>query len=136
MVSAFGLFKVVSFHIIDHFVHRVLINVPAFLSSPDGPLNVTISGPSTVLPASSVTLNCTAASLPACTFIWFYNGNKVANTSVYKIPSIAKNQSGEYTCSAVNNVTTNVAIAKWTVTVIGKFFTKKNILFSKLFKTI
>ncbi|XP_062847678.1 carcinoembryonic antigen-related cell adhesion molecule 5-like [Trichomycterus rosablanca] len=84
-----------------------------------GSLNLTISGPYIILAKSSVTLNCTASSQPASSYTWLFNGSVVANTSSYKIPSIAANQGGEYTCQAQNSVTGLTGTVKWNLIVIG-----------------
>lgn len=92
------------------------------MCSLDGPMNMTISSSITVQVNSSVTLNCSAASLPNATYSWVFNGTNQAAGAVYQIPSVALNQSGEYTCIAINNVTGLNSSARTNLTVIGKKF--------------
>ncbi|XP_072536669.1 carcinoembryonic antigen-related cell adhesion molecule 1 [Salminus brasiliensis] len=83
-----------------------------------GPWNVTISGPAIAETESSVTLNCSALSQPPSNYSWYYNGAKVAVGSVYVTGSLSLNSSGEYTCTAHNNVTGINSSATWNLTVI------------------
>ncbi|XP_062395016.1 hemicentin-1-like [Sardina pilchardus] len=70
-----------------------------------GPDNVTISGPSTLSTGSNVTFTCDASSWPESSISWFFNGSEVEMSSVYKKYSLSPADSGEYSCTAHNNMT-------------------------------
>nr|CAQ13811.1 novel protein similar to vertebrate titin (TTN) [Danio rerio] len=70
-----------------------------------GPWRVTINGPSMAETGSSVTFNCTADSLPASQFSWFFNSSWVGNGPVYVTAPLSQNSTGQYTCMAFNAIT-------------------------------
>ncbi|XP_030641465.1 carcinoembryonic antigen-related cell adhesion molecule 6-like [Chanos chanos] len=71
-----------------------------------GPENVSISGQNEVEVGSKVTLTCSAESTPPASFIWMLNGTETGETTAsYSIEKINSTHSGNYTCTAWNNVT-------------------------------
>ncbi|XP_030641482.1 carcinoembryonic antigen-related cell adhesion molecule 2-like [Chanos chanos] len=71
-----------------------------------GPENVSISGPNEVEVGSKVTLTCSAESTPPASFNWMLNGRKTGETTAsYSIEKTDSTHSGNYTCTAWNNVT-------------------------------
>ncbi|KAI7806700.1 putative protein similar to vertebrate titin TTN [Triplophysa rosa] len=83
-----------------------------------GPRNVAISGPSVTAVGSSVTLNCSADSYPQSHYSWYFKGSKVWDRSVYITGALLVNNSGQYTCSAMNNITGLTSNASMELTVI------------------
>uniref|UniRef100_A0A3B4WBF3 Hemicentin-1-like n=2 Tax=Seriola lalandi dorsalis TaxID=1841481 RepID=A0A3B4WBF3_SERLL len=70
-----------------------------------GPETPDIDGPQFAETGKSVTFHCSAMSYPPSHFSWWFNGTKVANTSVFTTGLLTLNMSGEYTCMAYNNET-------------------------------
>ncbi|KAG9329998.1 hypothetical protein JZ751_028289 [Albula glossodonta] len=74
-----------------------------------GPQDVVINGKntgsSTAEVSSTVTLKCSAVSLPPATFFWLVNGTKRAEKSTFTIEKVSRNDAGNYTCVASNDVT-------------------------------
>ncbi|KAI1886251.1 hypothetical protein AGOR_G00212070 [Albula goreensis] len=74
-----------------------------------GPQDVVINGKntgsSTAEVNSRVTLKCSAVSLPPATFFWLVNGTKRAEKSTFTIEKVSRNDAGNYTCVASNDVT-------------------------------
>ncbi|XP_066539333.1 carcinoembryonic antigen-related cell adhesion molecule 5-like isoform X2 [Hoplias malabaricus] len=91
-------------------VYRLAVNY--------GPWNVTISGPTIAQNGSSITLNCSASSQPPSNYSWYYNGSKIASGALFQTGILSFNSSGEYTCTAHNNVTGNNGSATRNVSVI------------------
>ncbi|KAG5270938.1 hypothetical protein AALO_G00174040 [Alosa alosa] len=83
-----------------------------------GPDNVTISGPSILATGSNATFTCDASSWPPSIFLWFNNGFTVGMSSVYKKYSLSPADSGEYICTAHNNITDLSSSATKMLTVI------------------
>ncbi|XP_060905399.1 hemicentin-1-like [Labrus mixtus] len=70
-----------------------------------GPKMPTITGPKAAIPGDDVTLSCYASSNPSSSYMWFFNGTKVANTSEYVTPPFTSDMVGMYTCMAFNGIT-------------------------------
>ncbi|XP_035479023.1 carcinoembryonic antigen-related cell adhesion molecule 1 [Scophthalmus maximus] len=70
-----------------------------------GPETPTITGPTVGRAGYSVIFSCYASSNPPSLYSWYFNGNPVANTSVYITPPLSEDMSGTYTCKAYNNIT-------------------------------
>lgn len=83
-----------------------------------GPGKPVIIGPAVGEKGKDVAFNCSAQSFPPSHFYWFFNGSRVANTSVYQIGPLSFNMSGEYTCLAHNDVTQKNTTGSITLTVI------------------
>lgn len=69
---------------------------------------------------NNVTFGCFASSHPGSQYTWFFNNSWVANTSVYVIENVMLNNTGQYTCSAFNNITSIRNNATLDFTVYGK----------------
>ena len=64
----------------------------------------------------SVTVNCTAVSNPPSTFTFFHNNSIILKNSasgVLTIPSFSRNDSGNYSCMAVNEVSNATVDGVW-----------------------
>ncbi|XP_056619313.1 carcinoembryonic antigen-related cell adhesion molecule 1 [Triplophysa dalaica] len=83
-----------------------------------GPRNVSISGPSVTAVGTSVTLNCSSDSYPQSHYSWYFNGSRVWDRSVYITGALLVNNRGQYTCSAMNNITGQTSNASMEITVI------------------
>lgn len=85
----------------------------------DGPLKVTISGPSSGAEGASVTLTCSADSRPEPDFVWFFNNQSTPlhNGSAYNFS--AKNK-GKYICKATNPLTNIVFYQSKTFSITGE----------------
>ncbi|KAM6994822.1 cell adhesion molecule CEACAM5-like [Tautogolabrus adspersus] len=70
-----------------------------------GPKMATIMGPKAAISGDNVTLSCYASSNPSSSYMWFFNGTKVANTSEYVTPPLTSDMAGKYTCMAFNSIT-------------------------------
>uniref|UniRef100_A0A3B3DPQ1 Ig-like domain-containing protein n=1 Tax=Oryzias melastigma TaxID=30732 RepID=A0A3B3DPQ1_ORYME len=70
-----------------------------------GPKMTTVKGPSVATEGSSVSMSCSADSLPESSFSWYFNGSKVSNMSQFTTPPLTKELSGQYTCEAFNSIT-------------------------------
>ncbi|XP_039974725.1 carcinoembryonic antigen-related cell adhesion molecule 1 [Xiphias gladius] len=85
--------------------YKLLVNF-----GPDTPV---IYGPKFAVTGGFATFNCSAMSVPPSQFSWWFNGTKVASSSVFTTGLLSLNMSGEYTCMAYNNVTVkNSTISK------------------------
>lgn len=78
-----------------------------------------IMGPSIALEGQVVALNCSASSYPPSHFRWYFNHSLVANSSEYVTEPLALNMSGNYTCTAYNDVTGQSSTAYKMLTVLG-----------------
>ncbi|KAA0703160.1 Carcinoembryonic antigen-related cell adhesion molecule 5 [Triplophysa tibetana] len=83
-----------------------------------GPRNVSISGPSVTAVGTNVTLNCSSDSYPQSHYSWYFNGSRVWERSVYITGALLVNNRGQYTCSAMNNITGQISNASMELTVI------------------
>lgn len=88
----------------------------------DGPETPTITGPTVGRAGYSVIFSCYASSNPPSLYSWYFNGNPVANTSVYITPPLSEDMSGTYTCKAYNNITGRNKTAHKMFTVVGEIF--------------
>ncbi|XP_043974050.1 carcinoembryonic antigen-related cell adhesion molecule 5-like isoform X1 [Gambusia affinis] len=70
-----------------------------------GPDNPIIVGPDIAEEGRNAVFNCSAASMPSCTYSWWFNDSLMANTSEFTAGPLAFNMSGSYTCVAHNYVT-------------------------------
>ncbi|XP_041962009.1 hemicentin-1-like isoform X2 [Alosa sapidissima] len=70
-----------------------------------GPKMPVILGPSIIATASNLMLSCSAASWPPSNFTWYFNGLLVKEGPDYKVDNVRLNNSGNYTCSAHNDIT-------------------------------
>ncbi|XP_025767375.1 carcinoembryonic antigen-related cell adhesion molecule 5-like [Oreochromis niloticus] len=83
-----------------------------------GPETPFVYGPAFAETGRQAVFNCSAESEPPSTFLWWFNGSIVANTSDYTTDVLSLNMSGEYTCMAINNVTGKNSTNSTTLTVI------------------
>ncbi|XP_068425846.1 carcinoembryonic antigen-related cell adhesion molecule 1-like [Clinocottus analis] len=84
-----------------------------------GPENVQIKGPSSVQLKETLTLTCSADSLPAA-YIWMLNGTKIHNSSVLTKDNIEHSHHGDYICEVMNHITGRRSSASHTVSVTEK----------------
>ncbi|CAM4699552.1 unnamed protein product [Leuciscus chuanchicus] len=70
-----------------------------------GPWNQKVEGPTIAGIGSNLTFNCTAVSRPQSQYSWFHNSSKVGDGPVYVTAALSLNDSGNYTCMALNNIT-------------------------------
>ncbi|KAF4103334.1 hypothetical protein G5714_016217 [Onychostoma macrolepis] len=88
-----------------------------------GPWNTTVVGPSIAETGSNVTFNCSAISRPRSQYSWFYNNSKVGDGPVYVKADLSLANSGHYTCTASNNITSSSSSASLELTVIEAIVT-------------
>ncbi|XP_062421601.1 carcinoembryonic antigen-related cell adhesion molecule 1-like isoform X2 [Pungitius pungitius] len=69
-----------------------------------GPENVQIHGPSDIDLKTTLTLTCSAESVPAL-YTWMLNSTEIHNSAVYTKINTEPSDSGFYTCEVMNNVT-------------------------------
>ncbi|XP_040020522.2 cell adhesion molecule CEACAM1 isoform X2 [Gasterosteus aculeatus] len=83
-----------------------------------GPENVQIKGPSDIDLKTTLTLTCSAESVPA-SYTWMLNSTKIHNSAVYTKDNTEPSDGGNYTCEVMNNVTgrTSTALHRLSVTV-------------------
>ena len=86
----------------------------------DGPEKVNIMGEGAIEIGSPVHLTCTAESVPESTYTWAFNGTEtsVTGASYVKEPSEYED-SGKYTCTALNSITNLSGKADFDVSVTG-----------------
>ncbi|KAG1924792.1 carcinoembryonic antigen-related cell adhesion molecule 20-like [Pimephales promelas] len=71
-----------------------------------GPEDVSINGPDVVDLGVSVSLSCSAKSIPSASFSWRFNGTDTnVTTDTFTIAETDFTHSGDYECTASNNVT-------------------------------
>uniref|UniRef100_A0A3B5QIV9 Ig-like domain-containing protein n=1 Tax=Xiphophorus maculatus TaxID=8083 RepID=A0A3B5QIV9_XIPMA len=80
---------------------------PVNVSVSYGPEKVNLKSQSQKYPeGSNISLSCSADSRPNATFEWFFNGNVLSGSgSELELLNVQKNQSGNYSCRAFNNIT-------------------------------
>uniref|UniRef100_A0A3B5L1P0 Ig-like domain-containing protein n=1 Tax=Xiphophorus couchianus TaxID=32473 RepID=A0A3B5L1P0_9TELE len=79
---------------------------PVNVSVSYGPEKVNLESPSQKYPeGSNIHLSCSADSRPNATFEWFFNGNLSGSGSELKLTNVQKDQSGNYSCRALNSIT-------------------------------
>ncbi|XP_076135974.1 hemicentin-1-like [Alosa pseudoharengus] len=83
-----------------------------------GPRMPVILGPSIIATASNLMLSCSAASWPPSNFTWYFNGLLVKEGPDYKVDNLSLSNSGNYTCSAHNDITNITKIVTKEVKVI------------------
>ncbi|XP_051263032.1 carcinoembryonic antigen-related cell adhesion molecule 20-like [Dicentrarchus labrax] len=85
-----------------------------------GPENVQIRGPSEIQLKQSLTLTCSAESIPSASYIWTLNGTEIHNSAVFTKIITDLSESGSYTCRATNSITekTSVAVHELFVTAV------------------
>lgn len=71
-----------------------------------GPYDVTITGPAKLNAGQSLALLCSAVSVPAASYSWLFNGERlISNSEALVIRSFDRSNSGKYICEASNAVT-------------------------------
>ncbi|XP_043973035.1 titin-like [Gambusia affinis] len=79
---------------------------PANVSVSYGPEKINLKLQSQKYPeGSNIHLSCSADSRPNATFEWFFNGNLSGSGSELQLINVQKDQSGNYSCRAFNNIT-------------------------------
>ncbi|KAK6291204.1 hypothetical protein J4Q44_G00383930 [Coregonus suidteri] len=74
----------------------------------DGPDGMEIKGPTEIEVGQKVTLTCSADSIPTASYTWMHNGTKIPGHSLELIKGKSEYfDSGDYTCTATNDVTVN-----------------------------
>ncbi|MGH0118344.1 UNVERIFIED_CONTAM: hypothetical protein FKN15_048580 [Acipenser sinensis] len=84
-----------------------------------GPEQASITGPDQAVLNSSVTFTCSAQSVPACVYTWYFNGKAMAKGSDYEIDAVNSGNTGSYMCMAANSVTGGTSIAEKRLAVTG-----------------
>ena len=89
----------------------------------DGPEKVNIMGEGAIEIGSPVHLTCTAESVPESTYTWAFNGTEtsVTGASYIKEPSEYED-SGTYTCTALNSITKHTDNTVFELSVKGNTF--------------
>ncbi|KAL3860926.1 hypothetical protein ACJMK2_007021, partial [Sinanodonta woodiana] len=85
----------------------------------DGSVSVSPSQTFERVENSSLSVNCSADCYPFCQYRWTGPGNySYGNTGVLSIPQIKRDQTGVFTCTAMNpRITNRSATANLSVTV-------------------
>lgn len=87
----------------------------------DGPEDVSIKGPDVVDLGVPVSLSCSANSEPSASFRWMFNGKDTSvTTDTFTIDKTDFTHSGDYDCTAWNNVTKRSASQRHVLVVKGK----------------
>ncbi|XP_066539310.1 hemicentin-1-like [Hoplias malabaricus] len=85
----------ISFDTVDYFMTVIY-----------GPDDVNIKAPVEVEEGQSVTLECVADSVPEAVYTWEFNSTKTeVNTTLFTVKEAKFSDSGNYTCTAFNDVT-------------------------------
>nr|XP_040020850.1 carcinoembryonic antigen-related cell adhesion molecule 1-like [Gasterosteus aculeatus aculeatus] len=83
-----------------------------------GPENVQIKGPSDIDLKTTLTLTCSAESVPA-SYTWMLNSTEIHNSAVYTKDNTESSDNGIYTCEVMNNVTGRTSSALHGLSVTG-----------------
>ncbi|XP_073426880.1 cell adhesion molecule CEACAM8-like isoform X2 [Dendrobates tinctorius] len=95
---------------------------PYTVTVPYGPDKVQIEGAAFVRPGSSITLTCSADSVPPPEYQWKRNGTDIKEkTNKYTISNAAPEDEGLYTCVVRNNVTLRTATDSVYVNVTAEY---------------
>uniref|UniRef100_A0A3B4ZW41 Carcinoembryonic antigen-related cell adhesion molecule 5-like n=1 Tax=Stegastes partitus TaxID=144197 RepID=A0A3B4ZW41_9TELE len=87
----------------------------------DGPDSVQIAGVSRLNVKSTLTLSCSADSIPSASYTWKLNGTTmVTNSAEYIKENVDFSDSGEYTCEARNAITERTLQAVHALTVTAE----------------
>ncbi len=87
----------------------------------DGPEDVSIKGQDVVDLGVRVSLSCSANSEPSASFSWKFNGTDTdVTTDTFTIDQTDFTHSGDYECTAMNNVTKRNASQEHVLLVKGK----------------
>ena len=93
-------------------VVRHLLSSPAYFS--DGPNQVIITSSTqsyTLKETDNLNqIQCTADCIPVCTMIWSGPNLTAGTTSVLDLQSINRNQTGNYQCTASNDVSSKTSV--------------------------
>ncbi|XP_028835240.1 carcinoembryonic antigen-related cell adhesion molecule 5-like [Denticeps clupeoides] len=85
-----------------------------------GPLNVTINGTKEVNVGEMVAFVCSAVSVPPATFSWSFNGKeKHVTSATFTIEKTSSGDTGNYTCTAWNQITGHSSSVVQTLMVNG-----------------
>ncbi|XP_062421514.1 carcinoembryonic antigen-related cell adhesion molecule 5-like [Pungitius pungitius] len=79
-----------------------------------GPENVQIHGPSDISLKTTLTLTCSAESVPAL-YTWMLNSTKIHNSAVYTKINTEPSDSGFYTCEVMNNKLQSKDMQDWLI---------------------
>ena len=86
----------------------------------DGPEKVNIMGEGAIEIGSPVHLTCTAESVPESTYTWAFNGTETSVTGASYVKELSEYEdSGKYTCTALNSITKLSGKADFDVSVTG-----------------
>ncbi|XP_057689970.1 carcinoembryonic antigen-related cell adhesion molecule 5-like [Corythoichthys intestinalis] len=97
----------------EEITYNILVNY--------GPDSVQIMGPSQINVKQTLTLTCSAESVPFATFTWTsLNHTKLYNSSTFVKSNINSSDSGSYVCSASNNITGKTISAVHILTVLDE----------------
>lgn len=89
----------------------------------DGPDDVSIRGPDVVDLGVHVSLSCSANSEPSASFRWKFNETDTnVTTDTFTIDKTDFTDSGDYDCTAWNNVTNRSATQRHALLVKGKCY--------------
>lgn len=94
----------------------------------DGPDNPKIFGPEEVHVGTTLTLSCSAESVPTATYTWKHNGTIVVQSHEYTKNNVGFSDSGEYICQATNDMLMKSSETSLTVHVTGLNFSIQYII--------
>lgn len=109
----------------------VIINMYNIMSASDGPDTPQVTrtssgcvGGGDTIVGQTVQLTCTSVSLPPALLSWQFNGLPLtasqANGGTLNLQIFSNNQSGQYTCSARNSITTQTSQQQISLNVVGE----------------
>lgn len=95
------------FDIFIQMVQRIPLSNPSNASfcPVDGPEKIKIAGPAQIQVGQSLTLNCSADSIPPASYKWTLEETELSNSSELSFVVQSSSGSGNYTCHTVNSVT-------------------------------